>query len=55
MENFDEGKHPPYLVETTAHYGDVDAITAYLVQRLSDGWALIAVEGVVFYFKAVSQ
>lgn len=46
-------KKKSYLVETTNFYGDVAKMTAYLEERLSDGWELVAMEGTTFYFKAI--
>lgn len=52
MDDTNEQKQAPYLVEVTTHYGDVEATTAYLAEKHSEGWDLVCVEGTTFYFKA---
>ncbi len=48
-----EKKHKaPYLVESPALYGDAAAITAYLEEKLADGYKLVSVVGNTYYFEA---
>jgi hypothetical protein len=52
MTKHEKEHKPSHLVESQAHYGDDNAIMAYLAEKAAEGWRLVSVVGDRYFFEA---